>query len=170
MADFAKTANFARTFDTNAASFFWQSTRSNWSDVIEKKVSEYNLNANPPRAARVYATATIAAFDATIACFDAKYTYWRVRPFMLGASTLFPTPNHPSYPAAHGCSSGAYGAALAYFFARDGDALNALATEAGESRLWGGIHYQTDIDSGLAIGRAAAGLVLDRVKNDGADK
>jgi membrane-associated phospholipid phosphatase len=169
MADFVQVRDFARTFDTNAAAMFWQSTRSSLVDVIDKKIFEYNLDANPPRAARVYAAATIAAMDATIACFDAKYTYWRIRPFMLGATTLFPTPNHPSYPAAHGCSSGAYGAALAYFFPRDADALNAMATEAGESRLWGGIHYQTDIDTGLSMGRAAAGLVIDRVKNDGAD-
>jgi membrane-associated phospholipid phosphatase len=169
MADFAMVRDFPRTFDTNAGSFYWQSTRSNWTNVIDKKIYEYHLDTNPPRAARAYAVATIAAFDATIGCFDAKYTYWRVRPFMLGASTLFPTPSHPSYPAAHGCSSGAYGAALAYLFPNDADALNALATEAGESRLWGGIHFQTDIDAGLALGRSAAGLVIQRVKNDGAD-
>jgi hypothetical protein len=169
MADFAMVRDFPRTFDTNAASFFWQSSRSNWVNVIDKKIAEYHLDMNPPRAARVYAIATIASFDATIGCFDAKYTYWRVRPFMLGASTLFTTPNHPSYPAAHGCSSGAYGSALAYLFPGDADALNAMATEAGESRLWGGIHFQTDIDAGLALGRSVAAVVIERAKKDGAD-
>jgi hypothetical protein len=45
---------------------------------------------------------------------------------------LLKPPNHPSYPAAHGCLSGAISAALAYLFPRDAAALNALGTEAGE--------------------------------------
>jgi membrane-associated phospholipid phosphatase len=169
MADFAEVRDFPRTFDTNSTAFFWQSYRSNWNTVIDQKIFEYQLDKNPPRAARVYALASIAAFDATVACFDAKYTYWRVRPFMLGASTLFTTPNHPSYPAAHGCQSGAYGAALAYLFPRDADTLNGLGAEAGQSRLWAGIHFRSDIETGLALGRSVAKLVTDLAANDGAD-
>jgi membrane-associated phospholipid phosphatase len=169
MADLAQVVNFPRTFDTSAAAFYWQSTRSNWANVADQKIFEYHLDSNPPRAARVYALASIAAFDATVACWDAKYTYWRVRPFMLGVPTLFTTPNHPSYPAAHGCYSGSVSAVLASLFPQDADTLNALGTEAGQSRLWAGIHFQTDIDAGLALGRAVAKLVTDRAANDGAD-
>jgi membrane-associated phospholipid phosphatase len=111
--------------------------------------------------------ASIAAYDATVACWDAKYTYWAVRPFMLGVSILFPTPNHPSYPAAHGALSGAISATLAYFFPYDAASLNALGAEAGESRLWAGIHFRSDIDAGLALGRAVARLVIERAEKDG---
>ena len=144
-----------------------QSGRSNWNNVIDQKIFEYRLDVNPPRAARVYALASIAAYDATVACWDAKYTYWAIRPFMLGVTPLFPTPNHPSYPAAHGCLSGAISAALAYLFPRDAAALNALGTEAGESRLWGGIHFRSDIETGLALSRAVAKLVIERAESDG---
>jgi hypothetical protein len=167
-AEFAEVRDFPRTFDTNATAFYWQSSRSNWNNIIDQKILEYRLDTNPPRAARVYLIASLAAFDATVACWDAKYTYWAIRPFMLGATTIFPTPNHPSYPAAHGCQSGAYSSALAYLFPRDADALNAMGTEAGQSRGWAGIHFRSDIDTGLALGRAVTQLVIERVRNDGA--
>jgi hypothetical protein len=38
-----------------------------------------------------------------------------------------PTPNHPSYPAAHGCISSGAAATLIYLFPRDSQTLNALA-------------------------------------------
>jgi hypothetical protein len=63
-----------RTFESNATAFYWQSGRSNWNNVIDQKIFEYRLDMNPPRAARVYALAYIAAYDATVACWDAKYT------------------------------------------------------------------------------------------------
>jgi membrane-associated phospholipid phosphatase len=111
--------------------------------------------------------ASIAGYDATVACWDEKYTYWKIRPFMLGVTPLFRTPNHPSYPAAHGSLSGAISAVLAYLFPQDATELNALGTEAGESRIWAGIHYRSDVDTGLALGRAVAKLVIERAKSDG---
>jgi len=79
---------------------------------------------------------------------------------MLGATTVFPTPNHRSYPAAHGRQSGAYSSALAYLFPRDADALNAPGTEAGQPRLGAGIHFRSDIDTCPALGRAVTQLVI----------
>ena len=166
-AELAEVRNYPRTFETNATAFYWQSGRSNWNTVIDQKIFEYRLDGNPPRAARVYALASVAAYDATVACWDAKYTYWAIRPFMLGVTTLFPTPNHPSYPAAHGSLSGAISAVLAYLFPADTVALNGLGNEAGESRLWAGIHFRSDIDTGLALGRAVAKLVMERAEKDG---
>ena len=166
-AELAEVRNYPRTFESNATAFYWQSGRSNWNNVIDQKIFEYRLDVNPPRAARVYALASIAAYDATVACWDAKYTYWAIRPFMLGVTPLFPTPNHPSYPAAHGSLSGSTSAVLAYLFPHDAAALNALGTEAGESRLWAGIHFRSDIDAGLALGRAVAKLVIERGEKDG---
>jgi membrane-associated phospholipid phosphatase len=166
-AELAEVRNYPRTFESNATAFYWQSGRSNWNNVIDQKIFEYRLDINPPRAARVYALAYVAAYDATVACWDAKYTYWAIRPFMLGVTPLFTTPNHPSYPAAHGSFSGSISAVLASLFPQDAAALNALGTEAGESRLWAGIHFRSDIDTGLALGRAVAKLVIERAEKDG---
>ena len=111
----------------------------------------------------------IAVIDAGIACWDGKYTYWAIRPYQLDPEVkpLFPTPNHPSYPAAHGCFSMAQAGILGYLFPRDAAALAALAEEAAESRVWAGIHYRSDIVAGAALGRAVSEKVIDRAKKDG---
>jgi membrane-associated phospholipid phosphatase len=166
-ADAAFVKDFPRTYNTNEAAFYWQGPRSIWNRTISEKIDEYRLDKNPPRAARAYAVTNIAWYDAVVACWDAKYTYWQIRPYQQGASPVFPTPNHPSYPGAHSCSSSSSAAALAYLFPRDAAALNQRADEAGESRIWAGIHYRSDTDAGLALGRSVARAVIDRVKNDG---
>jgi membrane-associated phospholipid phosphatase len=166
--------DFPRTPKTNADAFFWEYASGGarnywfWNEQANKKILEYHLEANPPRAARAYALQSIAAYDAGVACFDAKYAYWAIRPFQLDPTfkTLFPTPNHPSYPAAHGCYSAASAAALSYLFPRDAQTLTALADEAGQSRIWAGIHFPTDVRVGLALGRGVAQKAIERIQGD----
>jgi membrane-associated phospholipid phosphatase len=171
-AELAEVVNFPRTFATNAAAFYWQTpkgTTTHWILAADQKLFEYRLDSDPPRAARVQALMSIAAYDATVACWDAKYTYWAMRPFHLDPNFTppIPVPAHPSYPAAHGCSSGAQAAVLAYLFPRDAAALTAQAEEASMARLWGGIHFTSDIRVGLALGRAVAQRVVEKAKTDG---
>jgi len=174
----AEVKNFPRaipaagtTFAATRLAFFWQGvgTIKPWNDLTGQKISEYRLDHNPPRAARVYALVHIAYYDALIACFDAKYTYWAIRPNQLDPSItpLFPNPNHPSYPSAHASLSGAQAAMLAYLFPRDAEFFKSLANEASESRLWAGIHYRSDLAAGLAQAEAVAGLIIERAESDG---
>jgi membrane-associated phospholipid phosphatase len=162
-AELAEVKNFPRTFVTNAGAFYWQSPRSEWVLVADDRIAQYHLDDNPPRASRVDALMSIAMFDATVACWDAKFTYWAARPFQLDPqiSSLFPTPVHPSYPSAHACASGAQGAVLAALFPSEAESLTAMANEAGMARLWAGIHFRSDIDAGLALGRAVAQRVME---------
>jgi len=174
-AELAEIKNFPRTPKTNSAAYFWEyavgglRAHQYWSGQIGRLVLEYRLDNDPPLAARSYALQNIAISDAGIACWDGKYTYWAIRPFQLDPEVkpLFPTPNHPSYPAAHGCSSMANAVILGYLFPRDAAALAALAEEAAESRIWAGIHYRSDIVAGKAFGRAVAEKVIDRAQKDG---
>jgi membrane-associated phospholipid phosphatase len=166
-AEAAFVRDFPRTFNSNEAAFYWQGPRSIWNRTISEKIVEYRLDNNPPRAARAYALTNIAWYDTVVACWDGKYTYWQIRPYQQGTTPVFPTPNHPSYPGAHACSSGASAWILAYLFPRDAASLNQRAEEAAESRIWAGIHYRSDTDAGLALGRSVAQLVIDSVKNDG---
>ena len=69
---------------------------------------------------------------------------------------MFVTPNHPSYPSAHSCISGAYAGILARFFPQDSDYYQGLATQAGEARIMGGIHLQSDVRAGESIARGVA--------------
>src|SRR5262245_11629636 len=151
--------------------YFWQGvgTIKPWIDLTSQKISEYRLDQNPPRAARAYALVHIAYYDALIACFDAKYAYWAIRPNQLDPSIipLFPNPNHPSYPSAHASLSEAQAAMLSYLFPRDTEFFKSLAKEAADSRVWAGVHYRSDLVAGLAQADAVAGLIIERAKNDG---
>ena len=51
---------------------------------------------------------------------------------------------------------------LGQFYPAERARLEALAIEAGESRLYGGIHYRFDADAGFAIARAVAAIVAQR--------
>jgi membrane-associated phospholipid phosphatase len=89
---------------------------------------------------------------------------------------LIVTPNFPSYTSAHSTVSGAAAAVLTSVFGRDyhfttgSDGLpgvtrsfasfDAAAAEAGQSRIYGGIHFQFDNQSGLASGHALGRFVI----------
>ena len=121
-------------------------------------------------AARAQALTSVAGYDGAVACWDAKYAYLVPRPFQLDPDVhpLFQTPAQPSFPSADGCIAGAQAGVLDSLFPSDADFFDARAQEAGVARIWAGIHTRTDVDGGLALGRAVARLVLDRARADGA--
>jgi hypothetical protein len=166
--------NYPRTFNSNAKAFFYQTFEgifTTWYNQAHQRIFEYGLETNPPRAARVYALMSIAHHDAILAGWEAKFTYWAARPFQLDkdVTTLFPTPSHPSYPAAHGFVSGAITRVLASLFPNEAAYIEAKADEAGESRIAAGIHFRSDVVEGLKLGRAVADLVIARAKRDGSE-
>lgn len=129
-----------------------------WNEVTSRKVLEHGLAADPAASTRVFALVSIAFADAAIACWDAKYAYWMIRPAQLDPEVkeLFNAPSHPSYPSAHSCLSAGAGGMLARLFPADAAAFERLVREAGESRLWARIHYRSDVEAGVAVGHAAA--------------
>jgi hypothetical protein len=136
---------------------------------VDKWVFEDQLDQNPPRAARAYALITAVFFDGFIASNDGKFTYWYIRPHQLdpGIVPLFPVPNFPSYPSNHSALSTARAEILAYLFPARADFSRALGKEAGDSRIWGGIHYQMDNASGVQLGKAVAQVFISWAQNDG---
>jgi membrane-associated phospholipid phosphatase len=177
LAELAELHAITRTLDLTTKALYWQQLVEAgvafWYQVGSQHLFEYHLDGNAPRSARAYAVMSVAQYDTEIACWDAKFTYWAIRPSQLDPTltTLFPPPNHPSYPAAHGCASGAMAAALAYLFPAPADAayITAKAEEAAHSRMTAGIHYRSDVENGLALGRAVAKLVADRAGVSGGD-
>ena len=75
---------------------------------------------------------------------------------------LFTTPNHPSYPSAHGSLGSAAGGVLGALFPSDAATFDALVAEISEARIAGGIHVRSDQTAGEGIGRAVAGLIMER--------
>jgi membrane-associated phospholipid phosphatase len=114
----------------------------------------------------------VAHYDAMVACWDAKYVYWAIRPFQLDPTlaTLFATPNHPSYPAAHATNSTAIADVMSYLFPTRSATFRSMAGEAGRSRMVAGIHFQSDIDAGNTLGHKIAQAVIDWANQDGSDK
>jgi hypothetical protein len=137
-----------------------------WNDVARGAISAHGLM--DAEASRVLALMHMAQIDAFIACHDAKYAYWLARPTTVdpGIKLAIVLPNHPSYPANHGCVSTASGVVLDAMFPDQGGRYTAMSRQAAESRVYGGIHYRFDIDAGMEIGRKSAALALANLPKD----
>ena len=173
-AEMEELRSFERNPLSNAKAMYWEFgagarfNNQNWNDTASRLILEARWDDNAPRAAQAYALMNIAGYDSQVACFNAKYTYWAIRPFQYDPSftPVFATPNHPSYPAAHSCHTTSMAAVLAALFPLNAEALMALAAEAGEARIWGGIHFRSDVVAGEALGLDVAGAVLARGTNN----
>jgi membrane-associated phospholipid phosphatase len=136
-----------------------------WNAIALRLVRAAGLST--PRAALVFAALGTAQADAFIACWYAKYTYWSERPVTAIRASLdrnwspyIYTPAFPSYPSGHSTTSAAAASVLARFFPAQAGALAGMAREAGESRIYGGIHFPSDNEAGLALGRRVAAATL----------
>jgi hypothetical protein len=156
-----------RTAEQTAIAQFWAApngfaavAQAYSNEVAADEIIKFHLDEL--RATRVLAMSNLAAMDAFIACHDAKYTYWLLRPPQAdpAITLVIPLPNHPSYPSNHACVTGAMMDALAHFFPADAGVLRGKAEEAAISRIYGGIHYPFDADTGLKIGRETAEWAL----------
>jgi hypothetical protein len=132
--------------------------------------------ASIAESAEILARVGIAVSDSFIGCWNSKFEYDLVRPVTYIRRVMDPkfqplliTPPFPEYPSGHSTQSGAAAAVLTDFFGqnfafsdathiddgiapRDFASFDAAATEAAESRLYGGIHFRSAIDRGLDQG------------------
>jgi hypothetical protein len=133
-------------------------------DFIQQQFSEV-------RWARNMALLNIAMMDAAIVCWDTKYTYFNPRPSQLDSRIKTSTglPNFPSYVSGHSTFSAAAASFLGHILPARANAYQAMAEEASKSRLLGGIHYRTDCETGLTVGKKVGGFCVDRAKIDGAE-
>jgi membrane-associated phospholipid phosphatase len=166
--------NFPRTFATNYKAYYWQSPEGLYVwpyKHADKWMFEDGVHRNPPRAARAYALLGAVMFDAFIASQDGKFAYWYLRPHQNDSMIvpLFPVPNFPSYPSNHSTFSAARSEMLAYLFPTRAEFIRAVGAEAGDSRIWAGIHYPMDNVAGVNLGRAVAAVITDWAGNDGSN-
>jgi hypothetical protein len=150
--------------------------------------------------ARGLAMANLVDSDAGIACFDAKYAYtlWRPATAIPHAdidgndrttadptwTSLLTTPNHPEYPAAHGCLTssdaevdaklldthrievdiqGAVGRNVTTLTTtRHYATVEDLDREIVNARVWAGLHFRDSGDTGVKLGRDVAHWTLNR--------
>jgi membrane-associated phospholipid phosphatase len=163
----------ARTAQQTATALFWNfpggthTPAGYWNEKAELYIEQAGLDERA--ATHVFALMQAAQFDALLACWEAKYTYFFIRPVQANPAitTVFPIqPNHPSYPSGHSCVSSSSARVLAHFFPGRTAELDALVTEGGLSRLYAGIHYPFDMSAGRTLGQAVADWAIAHDRSD----
>jgi hypothetical protein len=151
--------------------------------IASKKKGEDILGASV-----LYTVASIALFDAFIACWDEKYRSNVIRPETYidayideGWRPMLQTPPFPEYNSGHSVISAATATVLegllgdSFSFddtaemefglpARSFSSFHEAAAEAAVSRFYGGIHYRAAIENGLLSGRQIGLWVLQKIK------
>ena len=185
-----------RTAEQTAVAQFWNAFATNQTNtLITGVVSTHAMDAVD--AARSFAIANMVDTDAGMACWDSKYHYqfWRPVTAIQHAdidgnpgttadtawTPLLTTPNHPEYPAAHGCLTGAesdfltailhtrkiqvdypgaVGGASTLTTTRHYATASDLRREIVNARVWAGLHYRNSGQVGVQLGRAVARYAL----------
>jgi len=96
----------------------------------------------------------------------------------LNWSSFVTTPPHPEYPAAHGSVTTAGTRVLTRYFGphhgfdvtspnvpavtRHYESFDAFAIDAGDARIFGGMHYRNSVDVGQRQGKKVANWLLDK--------
>ena len=151
--DIGKSDSTTRTATQTEIARFWLGTPSAiWNSAARGIIDARGLDISD--TARTFALMYLAAADASIACWDAKYVYnfWRpqlaIRNGQLDGNDkteadptwapLFPTPPHPEYISGHSTNSSAMGNMLAFIFG-DEPGVTIIATSPtnpGFPRQW----------------------------------
>jgi len=156
-----KTVSDSRTNQQVRVAQYWENLTGSfaagaWNQVARQAMAQRNFDE--ARTARALATMHMAGWDGLVACHDSKYVYWVPRPVQADPSITqaIGLPNHPSYPSNHACISGAMGRVLDAQLGDSKGQYEAMGKQAGDSRLYAGIHYPMDMDAGNEIARKIA--------------
>ncbi len=153
-----------------------------WTRILDTLAKERDLSLLDHADAQ--AMMAVAMADAFVAGWRAKYETNVLRPVTYVRQQLDPTwlpflvtPPFPEYPSGHSLASASAARVLSGLFgdvsftatSRDGlaartfDSFDAAAQEAGQSRLYAGVHYPMGIEAGGVLGRCVGDEVFDLV-------
>ena len=140
-----------------------------WIDYISNRLLAGTATTAFPH--RVYTYVALAMYDATIATWESKYHYRRSRPSELDRKlpTAVDVPDSPSYPSEHAAAAQAAASVLAYFLPSEAANIQALADQAGWSRVLAGVQFPSDYYAGVDLGKKVAERVIAQAKADGSD-
>jgi membrane-associated phospholipid phosphatase len=172
------------TEDQKAMAIFWRdvpgaTSPGHWLSILQQVMRQKTTSLD--KAALSYALTGTGINDALITCFKAKYQINLVRPVtyirevmgLTGWVSFIGTPAHPEYPSAHSSLSAAAAEVMTKLFGnvqsftdrtydylgyapRTYSSFKAIGEEAGQSRLYAGIHYEVAIKAGLIHGDKVA--------------
>jgi len=186
------TASKNLTIDQKNWALFWRdvpgiTTPGHWMSIIRQVIRQTHSHLD--KAAMTFALVGICLSDGNISVINTKYTYNLLRPVtyirkVIGDTSwlsFITTPAHPEYTSAHSVVSAAASEALTAIYGNIGpftdhtwdylgfptrtfSTFRDIGVDAGNSRFYGGIHYQPSIDIGLEQGRTVAGNILSSLK------
>ncbi len=156
-----------------------------WLSIAAQMISERHLSADD--GARLVLATAVAQADAFIAAWGYKYQFNVIRPRsyirrMIDSTwePQIPTPPFPEHPAGHSTQSSAAAAVLTAMLGdmpfadstsvslghavRPFSSFRAASEEAGQSRIYGGIHYPSGNAAGLVLGRCIGDTVRARLQ------
>jgi hypothetical protein len=155
-----------------------------WLSIGSQMIEQRNLSA--PQAAWMMVVTSTALADAFISAWAYKFRLNLIRPRTFIRQTMdstwepaIPTPPFPEYLSGHSTLSGAAAGALTTLLgvvsftdstnvslghpARRFESFSAAAVEAGQSRIYGGIHYPSANLEGRKLGECIAGGIAERL-------
>lgn len=158
-----------------------------WLSIMNQVILKEKSNLET--AALAYAQVGIVCSETAISIFKGKYKYNGLRPVTYIRkymnkpewNALIETPPHPEYPSGHAINSAAAAKILTMLFGdhykftdnsynslgfapRSYNSFEEAAIEAGNSRVYGGIHYRKTCDAGQLQGKAIAMNVTQKLK------
>jgi membrane-associated phospholipid phosphatase len=155
---------FKPTFRSRSSAFYWANHGGFgfWSDVASVKMFENGMMSDAPAVARIYTVLHTAYHDAAIAIMDAKYAYWGQRPIQMDTTykPLIGTPPFPGYPSGHAAGAATTSAVLSYFFPADAREFQQYAQDCADSRFYAGIHFRSDNETGLKMGKELGNYIV----------
>jgi hypothetical protein len=136
-----------------------------WTPVIDRLIDTYDIG--PTQAARILAVYHGAVNDAMVAAWGLKYKWDVARPnqYDRKLETLLCTPRFPTYPSGHAVMSGCSEVILSYFFPRESRKLRNIADDNAVGRLYAGVHFPSDNDEGVKMGRYMGRVIVDYLKS-----
>jgi PAP2 superfamily len=125
--------------------------------------------ANPPYAARAYSYVAAAQYDALKAAWYWKYQHNRPAPYNVdsGIEALMPRTDLPAYPSEDAVMSAVSAEVLKLLFPAAVEEITKKAAEQRSAAFWSGKASRTDLDAGIALGKAIATVFTDRARTDG---
>ena len=140
-----------------------------WNDIAAEYIRDARMSE--VRAARAFALLNMAMHDAAVGCWGVKYLYFNPRPVQLDPSvkTVIGLPNFPAYPSGHSTFSAAAATVSSYLFPPAAPDFATMKDEASISRLYGGIHYRSDIERGKEHGARIGAYAVGFAQQDGAN-
>ena len=125
-------------------------------------LKEFAREAGPFKAIAAASDLYGAMGSNLVATMEAKAQYGRDRPFLTDP-TLKPVVGRPvekSYPSGHASSAYAAATVLGHHWPERADEFGRLAEQVAYSRVYGGVHYPSDIVAGAFVGSAIGNIFV----------